>query len=282
MPLQPIAPTWLAWNNCNFTMQSGVSDSRTGQDFPVGGLSVGDYFDATEKEANAASHKATGLLHWGRYRLVQVDSGATAANVRMGMIAWMRQGSFVESLVISTAGTGGTPGTYTISIPAGTQGGSGAQIQVVVGSSGAITATYVLQAGRDYLGPFQIPAALLTAIPGLTGAILYATMGGYTPNIVTSYDVAQAPGIAGNPVTRPFIFLNSITPGNFGFVQEFGIATVTPNLASVGPNAVVVVTASGIGTGSAFSPSILGTSLGWSITNGPLKILMAWQSPCQD
>lgn len=39
---------------------------------------------------------------------------------------------------------------------------------------------------------------------------------------VTSYDqtIGNAPGM------RPVIFLNAITPGNWGFVQELGIATV--------------------------------------------------------
>jgi hypothetical protein len=40
-------------------------------------------------------------------------------------------------------------------------------------------------------------------------------------NMVTSYD--QAIGVAG---LRPVVFLNSITPGNYCFVQELGVATV--------------------------------------------------------
>jgi hypothetical protein len=41
-------------------------------------------------------------------------------------------------------------------------------------------------------------------------------------NIVTSYD--QSIGLAVG--LRPVVFLNSITPGNFGFVQELGVASV--------------------------------------------------------
>ena len=41
-----------------------------------------------------------------------------------------------------------------------------------------------------------------------------------TENIVTSYDQALGTGL------RPVVFLNAITPGNYGFVQELGIATV--------------------------------------------------------
>lgn len=38
-------------------------------------------------------------------------------------------------------------------------------------------------------------------------------------NVVTSYDIGTI-GI------RPVVFLNAITPGNWGFVQELGVATV--------------------------------------------------------
>lgn len=39
-------------------------------------------------------------------------------------------------------------------------------------------------------------------------------------NVVTSYDQGLATGL------HPVVFLNSITPGNYGFVQEQGVATV--------------------------------------------------------
>lgn len=50
-------------------------------------------------------------------------------------------------------------------------------------------------------------------------------------NIVTSYDK----GIAG---AHPVVFLNAITPGNYGFVQELGIATVlcASSLQKASPN----------------------------------------------
>lgn len=41
-------------------------------------------------------------------------------------------------------------------------------------------------------------------------------------NVVTSYDQA----IGNSTGMRPVVFLNSITPGNYGFVQELGVATV--------------------------------------------------------
>jgi|SRR6516164_2409221 hypothetical protein len=135
MPLQQILPTWLALNNCNFTSPSAMTDPLTGQPYYAGGLNVGDYFDTTEQEANSMSYLANGLLHAGRYRFVQVDSGATAANVKTGTVGYMVNG------------------------------------------------------GQPKL------------------------------NLVTSYDK----GIIG---VHEVIYLNIITPGNYGFVQELGVANV--------------------------------------------------------
>lgn len=136
MPYQPILPTFsLTLNACNDTSPSGMTDLRTGQPLMAGGLNLGDYFDLTEQEANQLSYTATGTLHSGRYRRVQVDSGATASNVKTGTIGLMV--------------AGGQP---------------------------------------------QI-------------------------NLVTSYDK----GIVG---AHPVIFLNAIAPGNYGFVQELGIAMI--------------------------------------------------------
>lgn len=135
MPYQPILPTWLALNGCNDLSPTGMSDLRTGATFYAGGLNLGDYFDLTEAEANAMSNTTTGTLHAGRYRRVQVDSGATASNVKTGTVGLMVAG------------------------------------------------------GQPQL------------------------------NLVTSYDR----GIAG---AHPVVFLNAITPGRYGFVQELGILNV--------------------------------------------------------
>ncbi len=42
-------------------------------------------------------------------------------------------------------------------------------------------------------------------------------------NVVTSYDQGIAAGV------RPVVFLNAITPGNWGWVQELGFATILYN-----------------------------------------------------
>lgn len=147
MPLQQILPTWLALNSANDTSASGQTDLRTGQPVNAGGLNLGDYFDLTNAEAKAASYSVNGTLYSGRYRRVQVDSGATAANVKAGTIGLM-------------------PSPAAIGID---------------------------------VGPGKLAVSM---------------------NVVTSWDQALTAGL------RPVVFLNVVTPGNFCFVQELGVATV--------------------------------------------------------
>ncbi|HYR42161.1 MAG TPA: hypothetical protein VER98_03990 [Terriglobia bacterium] len=93
MPFQPILPTFSGTlNGCNDTSPSGIADLRTGAPVFAGGLNLGDFFDLTEQEANQLSNTATGTLHAGRYRRIQVDSGATASNVKTGTIGYMVAG----------------------------------------------------------------------------------------------------------------------------------------------------------------------------------------------
>lgn len=66
---------------------SGMVDIRTGQPYNAGGLMTGVYFDLTEAEAQALSG---GQCHEGRYRFVQIDSGATAANIAQGTVGLLK------------------------------------------------------------------------------------------------------------------------------------------------------------------------------------------------
>lgn len=179
MPFQPILPNWFALNACNDTSPTGLTDPRTGNPYFGGGLNLGDFFDLTEAEANALSYTTLPAvqLHAGRYRRVQVDSGATASNVKVGTVGLM---------------------------------GSGQQPQL---------------------------------------------------NRVTSYDK----GIVGAHVV---IFLNAITPGNFGFVQELGIASVlmgaTLQKAAPATGDVIVSTTLGVGqdlTAQTVDKELLGIAL---------------------
>lgn len=188
MPFQPILPTWLALNACNDTSASGFTDLRTGLPVNAGGLNLGDYFDLTESEANALSYSTNGTLHAGRYRRVQVDSGATAGNVKTGTI----------------------------------------------------------------------------------GCMVAATAPNF--NVVTSYDY----NTADNPLHQ-VVFLNTVTPGNFCFVQELGVATVlgASSISSTVVGAIMVGTTNGLVTSSA---TITANTVGFAAENakvsGLFKIIL--------
>lgn len=218
MPFVNALPTWAALNNANFTSPTGMTDAATGQTEYGGGLNVGDYSDYTNDQAKTASYTTNGLLYAGRYRFVQVDSGANAANVKVGTVGYVRAGSTVKTVVVTSQGSGQTPGTYLIGSTGG--GGTGAVVQVVVSSATAITAT-VVSGGSGYT---SVPTFTL-ATGGTPGGV--AAQLDTTPNVVTSYD-----GTAVVLNVRPVVFLNSITPGNYGFVQELGIATVLSGSAT--------------------------------------------------
>ncbi len=172
MPFNPTLPTWTNLNQANSSSSSGQTDTRTGLALQGGNLVLGDYFDLTEDEANNLSYTTTGTLHAGRYRWVQVDSAATAANVKTGTVG----------LLLSNADM----------------------------------------------------------------------------NIVTSYDKGIGGAVTAG-ISRAVVFLNSITPGNYGFVQELGLASVLfGGTASGNAGTPVYAAATGVGTSSSTSAIVLG------------------------
>ena len=209
MPFQPIVPTWLALNAANDTSPSYFTDLRTGQPVLAGGLNLGDYFDLTNPEANDLSYQTNGVLYAGRYRRVQVDSGATAANVKTGTIGLM------PSLAV---------------------------------------------VGVNKYGTRNPPM-----------------------NIVTSYD--QAIGLSTN--VRPVVFLNAITPGNYGFVQELGVATVlgassfsaTPaigDLLQTTTSGLVTDPTQSTGLTSATAKLVIGTAIDLPKVSALFRILLQY------
>lgn len=269
MPAQQAVPTWLAWNNANFSSPTGITDVNTGQPIAAGGLNLGNYFDATNEEAENASYANNGLLFEGRYRLVQVDSGATAANVKTGTIGYLRAGSTVKSAVTLTVGSGQTAGTYQIAANVGSGGGSGAILQVIIGAGGTIVGSpVVINPGFGYS---SVPTFTVAAggTPGTVAAQL-----GSSPNLVTSYDQIAVTGVGS---VRPVVFLNSITPGNFGFIQELGTATVLGN-ATIGTaaqqNFVNATTGGTVNAGTTFTISTIGQAIDLPLASNLFKVLL--------
>ena len=242
MPFQPALPTWLSLNAVNSPYQSGQGDSVTGFPYAGGGLNQGDYFDLTNDEALGASYPTNGILYNGRYRYVQVDSGATAANVKTGTIGYIRSGNTLKSAVTITAGSGQTNGTFTINANLGSGGGTGASISVTIAGGVIVGNPTVVSAGFGY-----VSAPTFTVAQGGTPGTVVGQLG-ISENVVTSADQALSSNLAAaaaGPI-HPVVFLNSITPGNFGFVQESGVATVlsAPSVAQT-VNQYAQATASG-------------------------------------
>jgi hypothetical protein len=255
MPLQQIVPTWTAWNNANFTSPTALTDLRTGQPFAAGGLNLGDYFDATEQEANQASYTTNGLLHSGRYRYVQLASNAVTGNAKVGYIGYMAQGASVQSVQVATQGTGQTLGTYIVTAAGGGSPTAQATIQVIVTSATTIQVT-LLTPGSGYTA---VPTFTL-ATGGTPGTVVADML--YTPNIVTDYSTAAGVGL------RPVVFLNTITPGNYGFVQELGMATVLGKASSFTGSAAVgaaIAGNSGLADVQTGTPAVTTATVGTAI-----------------
>jgi hypothetical protein len=208
MPQLQSPITIFAVNAANDTSPSGVTDQVTGQPIYIGDLNRGVYFDLTNEEAASMSDTLIGKLYAGRYRRVQVDSGATAANVKTGTIGLMPS----------------------------------------------------LAAMSQDIAPVGVP----------------------TENVVTSYD--QPIGNTAGGV-RPVVFLNAITPGNFGFVQELGIATVlgrNPLTAAPAVGDVIVSFTAGVvddpsqSTNPTYAilKTVLGTAIDLPVSNGLFRILL--------
>jgi hypothetical protein len=151
-------------------------------------------------------------------------------------------------------------------------GGSGASIQVVVAAGGTVTANpTVISAGSGYTS-----APTFTLASGGTVATFQAQM------LLNTYRVTTADISGVNPSQPRGLFLNTITPGNYGWIQENGIATVlqaaTVTSATVG--AVVTPVAGGNGTSqatvSSTAPTVaaIGTAIDAPIANAYYRILM--------
>ena len=211
---------------------------------------------------------------------MQVDSGATVANVKTGTVGYLRIGSTVQGVNVANAGTGGTAGTYSIPVPAGLAGGSGAVLQIVIGATGAITFAGVSQGGFNYSGPQSALTFTPTGLPGITGQSLVLMLNS-TPNLVTSSDQANAQ-FGGLP-PRGVVFLNSITPGNFGFIQEFGVATVLTSGAVAPPTAMNPIAATGLVAAGAIGIASIGQAVDTATAaNQLVKIYMQYVPDCQD
>jgi hypothetical protein len=239
-------------NAVNSSTPTAASDPVTGTAIATGTL-LGLYFDVDDATAASVSKLSSGLLYGGRYRMVQVDAGATAANVKAGTAAAWAVGQSVQNVAIVTAGTGQTNGTYVANASSGS-----AQIAYTI-AGGLLTSVQVISGGTGYT---SVPTFTIAA--GGTPGTVAAQMS-VTTNRVTSWD--QGLGTGATAVPARGVFLNSITPGNYGFIQDQGKATVL-GAAAIGssPNIGALVNATANGTVSAAGANAFGvTTIGFAI-----------------
>jgi hypothetical protein len=255
-------PTLL--NRANDLAASGFQGVRTLEDINAGGLVLGDAIDLTNWEAASQSDPAVGMLFEGRYRRVQLDPNANVANVLRGTAAFVKPGTSVFALIVLTPGSGQTPGRYRIQATnaGGDTTGGGAIAEVFVSTAGTVIVPPIMaNMGGGYTAP---PTFTLTGAGG-TAATFQAQMSDNTYVVTdasaTGVIVAQGRGL----------FLNPITPGNYGWVQENGIGGfLTSATAAVGAM-LTPSTSTGQFAGGGSVPNAFGTALDAGAANAVVR-----------
>ena len=230
--------------NVNSASKTLAAETTTGLPIPTGAV-PGASFYIGPKDALLLG-TAANPVYEGWYRVVQVDAGATAANVAYGTIGALVSGAGVASVAV-VLGTGPVNGTYVINATSGA-----GQITVVV-AAGALSSATVTNPGTYVTAPTFTPPAGLG-----TGATITPTLTTVVPgsiNTVTSYDQAYGTGFT------PIVFLGAVTPGYYTFVQEAGDAPVSVTATTAVGN---VLTAATGGNGIA-TPQAGGTTVTFTL-----------------
>jgi hypothetical protein len=250
---------------------TGLLDPRTLQPEAGGGLNEGDYFDLSA--ADLINYPG---LFTGRYRFVRIATAATAANIKQGTPAAIATPTTVGTVALVTAGSGQTPGTYTVN--SSTSGGTSVAVaQVVIGAAGTITSVKLLQPGAGFTS-----TPTFTVAAGGTPGTLNAQMA-ISENVVTSFDGSA---LSLNNAPRG-VFLGSVTAaqiaaGAYVFIQEQGIATVlvtTATATSVGSIAAALtagaVTTTTGAAGATYVTAQLGNTLDVSAAATLIRVELA-------
>jgi len=162
-----------------YTSPSGAADVQTGVPYLGTDLREGDYCDLSPMEAAQWNVQYGSNLFAGRYRLVRLSTGATAAHLGFGYPVGIAIPSSVAQVVVSAAGAGYTAGTYTCAASAG-----GVMASVVVNASGAISSAQLLNPGS---GLTSTPTFSLSELSGGSNGSVLAQMA-VSSNVVTSFD----------------------------------------------------------------------------------------------
>jgi len=242
-----------------YPSELGLVDIRSGQPYVGGGLYLGAVSELTSAEAQALTPPGQPQVYGGRYRFVQIDPGATAANLGFGKVVGWAKGTQVQQVSILTAGSGQTPGSYTANASAG-----GAVIQYTINGSGALASVSVLNGGT-YASNAAIPTFTIAA--GGTPGTVVAQMS-TNPNVVTSADVSPATLVSARGIILggPPTAADLANPA-YAWICESGMSNVLGN-ASIGGGAAygTWVESNGDGTVTAASAGVFsGAMVGYAL-----------------
>jgi hypothetical protein len=198
MPYDPTLTTWLSVNACDDLTATGLTDLRTGATVYGGALNLGMYFDLTEVQARQLSFLTNGTLHAGRYRRVQVDSGAVQGAIRTGAIGLMVAGLQPELNIVTSYGAG-IPGCHPVIF----------LNRITTGRFGFV----------QELGIATVLCGPVLTIPGATGSFVNSVNGAAPPAPFTLTGVLDVPAAQTDVNTSMGIALDPPGPNRLIRVQ---------------------------------------------------------------
>jgi len=247
-----------------YPTSTGLQDSITGLPQKGGNFNVGDYCDLTAADAAVWNKQYETNLYPGRYRIGALSPNATAANVAQGLPVALALGTSVNGVVIATAGSGQTPGTYVAQASSGA-----AVIQYTIGASGTLISVSVLNGGVYATG--TIPTFTIAA--GGTAGTVIAQMS-VNVNNITSWD-SSAVSLTNDPrgVFLAPVSSTQITSGAWVVFQELGIAEVfVATATATAKGSLAYVSASG-GAVTTIAPAYQAATLGKTIDTAAANTL---------
>lgn len=175
-----------------YTSPSGMTDLRTGLPYQAGGLMPGDYFDLTEQEAQALGS----ALHSGRYRFIQLDTAAVAANVGQGKIGAQKslaQGvNFITDFSLNIGGAAGLPrGVVFINNPTPAQILAGCYLFVQELGDASVLTSAAVTAGAGLIVGAGGTVATGTTINLYVGTALAAAASGALARCILEMPIVQ-------------------------------------------------------------------------------------------
>lgn len=215
-----------------YTSATGLTDPITGFPELGGTLHEGDYVDLMQAEAQQWNILYGSNLSAGRYRFVRVSPNATYSNFGFGYPVGWGIPTTVGQVIVSSAGSGGTAGTYVCSSSAA-GGTTKATASVVINASGGIASAQLLNPGAGFT---SVPTFSLSEITGWSGGSLLAQMA-ISPNFISSFDSSSIALSDVRGVALCTLTAAQITAGAWIVIQESGIAPLyvtTATSATVG------------------------------------------------